>query len=182
MIYILLFLLPVVLVVLVLWAGGMALGIIFGRAPYILSARGIGEVIAQELSELKNGSVVYELGSGNGHILKNIAEKRPDLTLIGYEISPYAHFISRLKLWGYKNVGTHYGNFFNKKLERPAAVYFYLLPEIYPKLVSYFQENLTSGTPVLAIDFSFPEKYASQLTLQKKVYFKNQRFYIYRWN
>ena len=182
MLYLFLFFLPLFVIGLLVWAGGMGLGIIFGRAPYILSPRGIDEIVALELFEIRRGATVYELGSGNGHILKKISERRPDLALIGYEISPYAYVLSWCKVWGKRNIAVHYGNFFSKKLVTPAAIYFYLLPEIYPKLISYLKENALSGTLILAIDFPFSDSASSELRLLRKVSLTRHRVFIYQWN
>ena len=75
-----------------------ALAAILG-APYLpILARNTSSVI--DLAEAKSGETLIDLGSGDGRLLKQAAER--GLFAIGYEINPVLYLISFINCYKYR--------------------------------------------------------------------------------
>lgn len=94
------------------------------------------------LLDPKPGERIIDLGAGDGSLLFALANKYPNLHLIGYEISliPYCASLIRKAIGGekYKNVKLLYRNLFRADLSQTDAVIAFLLPKSYNKLTKLF--------------------------------------------
>lgn len=60
--------------------------------------------------------VIYELGSGWGHLACDLARSFPTAQIIAVENSWIPYLVSRLWLWPYRNITVRYGNFMEMDL------------------------------------------------------------------
>ena len=118
-----------------------------------------------EAATIKEGDVIYDLGSGDGRIIINAAKKYPIKKAIGIEISPFFYLISWLQILlaglGSK-VKVKLANFYKVNLSDANVVICYLFPKEMKKLADKFQKELKPDTRVVSLAFPIvnwqPEK------------------------
>jgi len=108
-------------------------------------------------ARIKKGTVVYDLGSGNGKLLFLSAKK--GAIAKGLEINPYLVFLSNIRSFfsPYKNqVHTYWKNFWNVHLGQADVVFIYLLPWKMKKLEEKLLRECKKRTVVVSNSFIFP--------------------------
>lgn len=88
-----------------LWALGVALAafllVVLRGAPYVPTHRPAVER-ALDMLDLPKGSVIVDLGSGDGVVLKAAAQR--GYRAIGYEINPFLCVVSYVRCWKYRDL------------------------------------------------------------------------------
>ena len=117
--------LTVLLIVLVIiLAYSFVVGVFFG-APYLptLDAQ---RKTALELLDLKPGKTLYDLGCGDGRMLRSAAQA--GLNAVGYELSPLLFLIARIVNFRYrKQVKVVLGNYWQADISKADGVFIFLL-------------------------------------------------------
>jgi SAM-dependent methyltransferase len=117
------------LAILLILAYGFVL--LFG-APYFPSLKPHIKA-ALDLLNLKEGQVVYDLGCGDGRLLK--AAARRGIKAVGYELNPFMFVYSWLTTRRYhKLIKVRFGNFWKADLSKADAVFVFLLDKYMPRL------------------------------------------------
>ena len=104
---------------------------------------------------LPEQAVVYELGSGWGSLVIELARAFPQAEIRGIEMSPVPYWIARIRTHNLPNVRLRRGNYFKCDLTDAQAVTCYLMIESMPKLAEFMDRMLTPGTPVVSLSFWF---------------------------
>jgi precorrin-6B methylase 2 len=109
------------------------------------------------MAEVKNGDIVYDLGSGDGRIIITAA-KEFHARSVGVEANPLWIIWTRwrtriLKLRGHVEVV--WGNFFRKDLSEADVVTLYLLQGTNNKLKQKLEKELKPGARVVSHYFTF---------------------------
>ena len=149
------------------------------RVPFVpVKSEIVGNII--EALELKENSVLYDLGSGDGRILFAAAEKFPGAKLIGIEKAPLPLLLSKLPIFWHKrtNISVISEDFFNVPLQEATHIFTYLFPETMDELLPKLERELSSGTRLVTCDFVFSKKFPDkeidlgrgELKLSKKLY------------
>lgn len=98
---------------------------------------------------ISNSDVVYDLGCGNGRILKYlIADSKA--RGIGIELSPILYLISKLRLRKFKNINVVWGDFFKVNLSEASLVYCFLNQKVFKKITPQLKTELKSGTKIIS--------------------------------
>lgn len=114
-----------------------------------------------EISDLKPGMTLLDLGCGDGKILRFAA--RNGIKAIGYELNPILFLFCKLTTFKYrKSVKVFYGNFWQKKLPKVDVVYVFLLPKLMNKLNQKFIDDQIKDTKLVSFSFSIPNKLAAK--------------------
>ena len=124
--------------------------VLFG-APYVPTFSRQANA-ALDLLNLKEGSILVELGSGDGAVL--LAAARRGIRGIGYELNPLLVVISRLRCWRYRHiVQIHCRNFWHSQLPSCDGVYVFLLDRFMTRL----DEKITreAKLPVKLVSYAF---------------------------
>lgn len=111
-----------------------------------------------ELSHLKKGMKVYDLGSGDGRLLKLAAEN--GAAAVGFEINPFLVLYSKLKFYfspHRKLIKVHWSNFWKADFHDADVVFVYLLPWKMEKLEKTLRSKLKKGSLVVSNSFIFPD-------------------------
>lgn len=77
---------------------------------------------------------VIDLGCGEGGLLRQLAEARPDCRFVGIEHAPLTWLLARLRTHDKPNLSIRYGNFWNEPLGGYAVIYAFLSPAPMPRL------------------------------------------------
>ena len=125
-------------------------------APFVPSANPTARSMI-DLSRMKPGIKVYDLGSGNGKLLFLAARK--GATAVGLEINPLLVLWSKIKAIASpyrKHISTRWQNFWKADLSDADVVFVYLLPWRMEKLAAKLKKELKPGTLIVSNSFVFP--------------------------
>ncbi|MBI2551534.1 methyltransferase domain-containing protein [Candidatus Uhrbacteria bacterium] len=130
------------------------LPIVITRAPFInINPRAVPEIL--KALDLKGGSVFYDLGCGDGRVVRAAAEAQPGARCIGVD---KAHVPVWLARWRARNVKTKNltflrENIFTMDLSDATQIYTFLYPKPMQILLPRFENILRPGTRVVDGDF-----------------------------
>lgn len=140
----------------VIWGLGGLLVLAFGAvllvgAPY-MPTLAKGRKQALDLLGLQPGQTLYELGSGDGGLLKDAAQR--GLKVVGYELNIFLVITSRLRTWRYrKQVKIVWGNFWTADLSKADGVFVFLLDRFMPALDAKIKKE---GKGLKLVSHAFP--------------------------
>jgi SAM-dependent methyltransferase len=142
-------------IIALLLAYSFAIGIVFG-APYLPTMRGQRQT-ALELLDLKPGQTLYDLGCGDGRMLKAAAER--GLNAVGYELSPLLVLMALVINWRYRRqVSVRWGNFWRADLSGADGIYVFLLTKYMVRFDKLVRARVKKGTKVASYTFKIPRK------------------------
>ena len=130
-----------------------------GVPPASSNATEAADIIALlKTADLREGAVIYELGSGWGSLVLALARAFPDAEIRGIEISPLPYAVSWLRTRRLANVKLMRRSFYDCDLTDAKAVTCYLMTRPMPKLAAWLDQQLVPGTPVVSLSFWFRER------------------------
>ncbi len=137
--------------------------------------------------DLKDDSVFYDLGCGDGRVLFYLAKKVPKAKYKGVENGPFPLVFSYINKWvnrkkaGGNRVEIIKKDFFEQDLSDATHVFAYLYPNIMDDLLPKFDKELPKGTKVVSTSFQFTLKRPiAEIDLERNGYFDLARkLYIY---
>jgi len=146
--------------------------------PYVPASKAVLGKLSEVL-ELKDSSILYDLGSGDGRILYTLASKST-AHFVGVEKAPFPYLASLIRgfIARKKNVRIEYGDIFKTKLENATHVYVYLLSDVMDKLLPKFEKELKKGTRLVSCDFQFKNRAPTSLLVIGKGY-SAHTLYVY---
>lgn len=103
--------------------------------------------------ELKNNSVLYDLGCGDGRILLKAVQKHPNIQAIGIEIGFVPYLIAKFKTRNYKNVKIKREDIFKTDLNDATHIFLYLYPKVINHLITNIKSQCKLGTIIISCDF-----------------------------
>jgi len=125
--------------------------ILYG-APYVPTLRR-QQKTALKLLGAKPGQVFYDLGCGDGRLLRAAAQS--GLRAIGYEINPILAFIAWVRTRRYKGqVKVVWGNFWNANISDADAVFVFLIERHMKRLDKYLAGQFNKR-PVRVVSYAF---------------------------
>ncbi len=120
----------------------------FTGAPFVPTKNTVADAMIR-LAGIKKGSVVYDLGSGDGKLLRLATQK--GARTIGYEINPL------LVLWAnLRGAPTLWKNFWGADIHDADIVFIYLLPWKMERLAKKLKTECKKGTVIVSNSFIFP--------------------------
>lgn len=99
----------------------------------------------------------YDLGSGNGKLISQIASRYPNLKCIGIEYNVVAYYCAKFRnIFLKQEIDYRMGDFFKINISDADVVYVYLYPGLMERLEIKFASELKKGA--LVISNAFPIK------------------------
>ena len=99
----------------------------------------------------------YDLGSGSGKVISQVASRYPNLKCVGIEYNIAAYCFAKFRnIFLKQKVSYQMGDFFKINISDADIVYAYLFPGLMDRLESKFASELKRGT--LVISNAFPIK------------------------
>jgi len=136
-------------------------------------SKDIEEVI--KLAELREGEKFCDLGCGEGRML--LAASQSGAEAIGYEISILPYVIAKIRsLFSKNKIEIRFKDFWLVDLSEMDVVFFFLIPNIYPKMKEKLQKELKPGARIITYVWPFDN-------WQEEKVFKRDRgpaIYLYR--
>ena len=128
------------------------------KVPFVPVSRRVLRDISKAL-EVKDGSVVYDLGSGDGRVLLALAKENPKAKYIGLELAFIPFYLSKLRrIVSGSKISVRRKDFFKEDLSSATHIFVYLLPPVLNKLLPKLEKELKSGTKVVSATFRFSRK------------------------
>jgi hypothetical protein len=144
----------------IVWGGAILLVLTFGAvllvgAPYMPTLSRPRQD-ALDLLALKPGQTLFELGSGDGSLLKEAASR--GLKVVGYELNPILVVISRLRTIKYgRQVKIKWGNFWKADLSKADGIFVFLLDRYMAQLDAKIKKE-AGPTKLVSHAFKVPGK------------------------
>lgn len=155
------------------------------KVPFIPTPKKVMEEIYKALV-LREGSVVYDLGCGNGQILFYLFRRNPQIRCVGFENNIYPLLLARWKLFftnkrEKESIKIINSNFFKEDLKEATHVFTYLSCDLMDRLLPKFEKELTPGTRLVSLSFPFENKKPIQvIDLKRKKYQLGRELYVYQ--
>ncbi len=108
----------------------------------------------ENLVSLREGMVLYDLGSGTGDLLFYLSRKYK-IKCVGIEISPILYLYSKVRSLFYRNVKIKYGNLFKYNLSGADIVYAFLHPDMYKELKEKIYREVKKETRIILACWPF---------------------------
>jgi SAM-dependent methyltransferase len=169
-----------VIILFILWA----IGNFKNKAPFVTSSNAVLKDINIAL-EIKDDSVVYDLGCGDGRVLFYLTRFNKNAEYIGIENGVLPFLLSRVGNYLNKkkvnnNVKILRKNFFNQDLSNATHVFTYLYPNVMDDLLPKFDKELKPGTRLVSLSFKFTNKIPSrEVDLNRSKYKLGRKLYVY---
>lgn len=129
--------------------------LIFG-APYLPTHKHQIE-LSLDMLNLKKGQTMYELGCGDGRVLRRAAQR--GYRAVGFELNPLLYIFARLHTYRYRDdVKVKFGNFWTADLSKADGVYVFLLDRFMAKLDEKLRSELKKNTLLASYTFKIPGK------------------------
>lgn len=129
--------------------------LVFG-APY-LPTRQKEARTALNLLNLKKGQILYDLGCGDGRVLKLAA--RQGLKGVGYELNPLLVLVAKIHTYKYRrDVKIIWGNFWKADTSEADGIFVFLLERFMRKLDRKMQREALKPVRVVSFAFKIPDK------------------------
>lgn len=154
------------------------------KVPFVPVPNSILKDIYKAL-DVKEGSVVYDLGCGEGRVLFYISRLIPNAKYIGIENSTFPLILARLRAWWHqKTTKTEIQiinqDFFQHNLSDATHVFTYLYPNVMDDLLPKFDKELKKGTKLVSVTFKFTTKQpVREIDLGRSKYKLARKIYIY---
>ncbi|MES2930523.1 MAG: methyltransferase domain-containing protein [Patescibacteria group bacterium] len=154
------------------------------KVPFVPVPTSILPAIEEALG-VKEGSVLYDLGCGDGRILFFIALSAPNARYVGIENSPFPLILARVRAWWHRKF--HTGDiailnqdFFTRDLSDATHIFTYLYPNVMDDLLPKLDRELKPGTRLVSATFAFTQKRPSrEIDLHRSKYKLARKLYVY---
>lgn len=130
---------------------------LYGISPTPTSPK-VKKKLLSMLPNLTEGDRIVELGSGWGNLAFAFARQFPTCKIVGYEISPFPYFISKMIFitLPLPNLTLERKDFFQIPLNHVSLVVCYLYPGAMLRLKEKFEKELAPNTYVISHTFAIP--------------------------
>ena len=143
-----------------IWFALAAFALTFGSvllfgAPYLPTMRRQREA-ALDLLDLKPGQVFYDLGCGDGRLLR--AAAKCGLRAIGYELNPFLALVAWLSTRRYGSlVSVRWANFWRADISDADGVFVFLITPFMTKLDDFMRsQKFTNQVKLASYAFQIP--------------------------
>lgn len=159
------------------WSFSNILSFLYGAPPINTPEVDICDAIA--CAKPKKGETIIDLGCGDGRVLL-AAAKQFGLKGIGYELSPWNNFVSKMKVLVHNltnEIKIHQKNFYFCDISEADIIYLYLLPETLKSLTKKFILQLKPNARIISYAFPIPGWKANTVKSSKRN--KSIKYYTY---
>jgi hypothetical protein len=156
--------------------------------PFIRTPKSVLPYVIKALN-LKDDSVVYDLGSGDARLLYFLAQKNNKARFIGiekfafpYMLSFFRKIVNKSKNIEIENVKILKKDFFDQDLGDATHLIMYLYPHVMDDLLVKFDREIKEGTILVSIAFKFTNKHPiAEIDMQRVGDYTNARkIYLYK--
>jgi len=147
-----------------------------GFAPFISTKSKIIKEIIENL-EIREDSVIYELGCGQANFLGAIGKRYKKVKMFGIEYSFLPYLLAQLQdVFVKNNITILKRNFFKVDLSKADIIYCYLNLDTMRRLEEKFRKECKKGAVVVSCSFPLPNIKPGKVMKKEK---KNIYFYYF---
>jgi 16S rRNA A1518/A1519 N6-dimethyltransferase RsmA/KsgA/DIM1 with predicted DNA glycosylase/AP lyase activity len=121
-------------------------------AVFVPSSKRMINVII-EFADIKKNDVFYDLGSGDGRILVEVA--KTGIKVVGIEKNPLLNWIARRRVRKYKNVRIIQDDIFKQDLNDATVIVAYLSQFLAERLQKKVQKEVKKKSRIILVDHHF---------------------------
>ena len=161
----------------------MFLGYVYTGVPFVPTPPHVTQAMISMVGKEWSGQhTVIDLGAGDGRVLEAIKRQHPDITAIGYELSPAVWLIGKLRSMLMRSgVQMRLGSMMKADLHDADVIVVYLFPKSMCEIEKMLDRSLRPGTIVLSHTFAFTGR-EPQITQRASRFGGMIGVYLYRWN
>jgi hypothetical protein len=142
-------------ILLVFWLNEMVNVFVKGNAPYVRTSKKLISKILKEI-EFKDNSLIYELGCGDGRLIRSLVKKNKKLRIIGFEYFVVPYLIGQIvNLFSANKAKIKLQDFFKVDLSDADYVFCYLIDTEQKRLEKKLEQELKPGAIVISNTFEF---------------------------
>lgn len=154
-VYIFLLIISVIAVVVAAFLFSSGLFSDFLGVPYVpIKRRAIADIL--KFADVKPTDKFFDLGSGDGRVLRVAVSNFDVGAVIGYELSPWP-YVKSVFLNRYHDVGEKIvirrKDFFKADVENASVIFLYLYPKLMQKLASELSPKIKPKTKLICVSF-----------------------------
>lgn len=156
-------------------------------APFVPVSRRVIPAVVEAFTlagqAIDNQSIVYDLGCGDGRILKEAYREKPEATYVGLELDALPYLLARINT---KNIRSSRfkilkKNLFSHDLKEATHLVVYLFPKVMDALLPKLEQELPPGAVLVSVSFTFSKKEPEKIIdLKRSPRALVQRLYVYR--
>jgi hypothetical protein len=153
--------------------------------PFVRTPKKVLPYIDKGL-EIVDGSVVYDLGSGDGRILFYLKDKYPNVEFVGIEKKIFPFMLASMRNFFRKTIGISTirlvrKNFFDHDLNDATHLVMYIYPNDMDDILTKFDNEIKKGTKMVSVSFKFTNKPpTAEVDLERDGKYQNaRRLYLY---
>lgn len=140
--------------------------VLFYGAPYLPTHRKQAAT-ALDMLDLKKGQTLYELGCGDGRVLKEAAKR--GINCVGYELNPILVVFAWFYTFRYRRlVKVVWGNFWKADLAPADGIFVFLIKRFMVKLDKKIVAEGSEGVKLVSYAFKVPKR---KVALEKDALF-----------
>ena len=143
--------------------------------PYVLLPVGALPIVAREL-DVRPQDTVYDLGCGDGRVLRALQSVCSEARYVGVENDPVVWALAKLRT---RNVQIRRGEIATTSLHAATRVYAYLGPQLMAELELRFERELPAGARVVSVQFPLPTRQADNIIELDNSLSYASRLYVY---
>jgi len=154
------------------------------KVPFVTSSIAVLDDVAKAL-DVKDNSVVYDLGCGDGRVLFYLSRFNKKAKYIGIENSSFPLILAKIGSFFNKkkegvNVKIVDNSFFKQDLSDATHIFVYLYPGIMDELLPKFEKEFKKGTRLVSLSFKFKDKNPiREIDLGRGKYKLGRKIYVY---
>lgn len=178
--FLVLIILLITIISFVLWS----IGNFKNRVPFVTASSAVLKDIKEALL-IKDDSIVYDLGCGDGRILFYLSHYNKKAKYIGIDNSIFPVLLSKAGAFlNNKKEGVNIqiinNNFFKQDLSNATHIFTYLYPDIMDELLPKFKNELKKGTRLVSLSFKFKDKEPiNEIDLNRSKYKLGRKIFVY---
>ncbi len=148
-------------------------------APFLNTPENVFDELIKTL-DLKDNSVLYDLGCGDASVLRRISIVHPKVKMVGIEISFLPYFLACLKTRNNKSITIRRENIFNSDVKEATHIFTYLFPKGMEKLVPVLEKKCKPETIVVSCDFEDKNRKANEVVSINPFAKRGKRLIVYK--
>lgn len=154
------------------------------KTPFIPTPLSVLPDIEKALN-LKEGSVLFDLGSGDSRVVRYFARKNKNIKIVGIENNPFPLLLSKISIFftrreDKQNLKIVKNNFFDEDLSSVTHIFSYIYPNEMDDLLPKFDKEFKGPVRMVSLNYRFTNKQPIfEVDLVRGKHRFSRRLYVY---
>lgn len=178
--FMLLVVLLLTIVLFIMWS----IGNFKNKVPFVTASNKVLDPIYKAMN-IKDDSIVYDLGCGDGRILFYLSHFNKKAKYIGIENGSFPYLLSKIGSYLNKkkenvDIKILKNDFFKEDLSSATHIFTYLYPGLMDELLPKFEKEFKKGTRLVSLSFKFTNKKPiEEIDLNRSKYKLGRKIFVY---